>query len=214
MTKSKLLLAAAIAAPGVFAAVSASAQAAPQILVVDVDRVASTCNACRTAATQFQGQVQQAQQRADALRSQLQTAGQPLQTSVTALNGKAPDAALQARITSFQQQEASANQELQQTQQRLQSVQQNINRQIGEKLVPISDGIVRQRGAAVAVARNSTLANSAAADISADVLAQLNAQLTTISVTPLPQQAGGATVPAAAPAPAPATSGRRNSGGR
>lgn len=212
MTKSKLLLAAAVAAPGIFAAVSASAQAGPQVLVVDVDRVASTCNACRTAGAQFQAQVQQAQQRADTLRSQLQTAGQPLQASITALNGKAPDAALQARITAFQQQEAAANQELQQSQARLQSTQQNINRQIGERLVPISDAIVRQRGAAIAVARNSTLANSAAADISNDVLAQLNTQLTTISVTPVPQQAAGGAAPAAAPAPA--TTGRRNSGGR
>ncbi len=213
MTKSKLLLAAAVAAPGILAAVSASAQTGPQVLVVDVDRVASTCNACRTAGTQFQAQVQQAQQRADQLRSQLQTAGQPLQASITALNGKAPDAALQARITAFQQQEAAANQELQQSQARLQSVQANINRQIGERLVPISDAIVRQRGAAIAVARNSTLANSTAADISNDVLAQLNTQLTTISVTPIPQQqASGGAAPAATPAPA--TTGRRNSGGR
>lgn len=210
MTKFKtLLLAAAVATPGMFAAASVGAQAAPQILVVDVERVASTCNACRTAGAAFQAQVTQAQQRADSLRSQLQTSGQPLQAAVNALGGKPADAALQARVTAFQQQEGTANQELQQTQARLQSIQANINRQIGERLVPIADAIVRQRGASVAIARNSTLANSAAADISNDVLAQLNTQLTTISVTPLPQQAGAA--PAAT---APAASGRRNSGGR
>ena len=212
MTKIKFaLLAAAIATPGIIAALPAGAQSGPQVLVVDVDRVASTCTACTAAGTQFQGQVQQAQTRADSLRSQLQTAGAPLQTAVNALNGRQPDAALQARITAFQTQENSANQELQQTQARLQSTQQNINRQIGERLIPITETIRTQRGAAVVLPRGATLAAGGPGDITNDVLTQLNSQLTSISVTPLPQQAGAGT---AAPGAAPTTTRPRSTTGR
>jgi outer membrane protein len=204
------LLAAAIAALAITAPVAAFAQSGPSVLVVDIDRVGSECNACKVAGGQFQQMVQQAQARAQALRTQLQTAGAPLQTSINALNGKAPDAALQARVTAFQQQENSANTELNNTQQRLQSIQANINRQILEKLGPITENILRTRGATIVVARNSTLANADTADVTNDVLAQINAQLPSISVTPMPQPP--ATAPTATPAAPAATPGKKPTG--
>ena len=45
------------------------------------------------------------------------------------------------------------------------------------------------RGANVAIAMESTLANAATIDITTDVLARLNQALPSVSVTPLPQQA-------------------------
>jgi len=203
------LIGAAIAAAAIITPAVALAQTAPSVLVVDIERIGSECNACKVAGGQFQAMVQQAQTRAQTLRTQLQTAGAPLQTSINALNGKAPDAALEARITAFQQQENTANTELANTQQRLQSIQANINRQISDKLGPITDAILKQRGALIVMARNSTLANADSIDVTNDVLAQINAQLPSISVTPLPQPpaaAPGAVAPApTTPAPAPTT---------
>lgn len=207
------LFGAAIAAFAITAPAVALAQSGPAVLVVDIDRVGAECNACKVAGGQFQAMVQQAQARAQTLRTQLQTAGAPLQTSINALNGKAPDAALQARITAFQTQENNANTELTNTQQRLQSIQGNINRQILEKLGPITEAILKARGATIVMARNSTLANADSVDVSADVLAQLNAQLPSISVTPMPQPAAapGAAPAPALPAPAP-SSGKKPTG--
>ena len=208
------LFGAAIAAFAVAAPAVALAQSAPAVLVVDIERIGGECNACKVAGSQFQTMVTQAQQRAQALRAQLQTAGAPIQTAVNALNGKAPDAALTARITAFQTQENAANQELNATQQRLQSIQANIQRQIGEKLGPITDAVLKTRGAQIVVARNSTLANADSVDVTNDVLAQINTQLPSISVTPLPQAPAAGTPGVAGPAPAPAPAPGKKPSGR
>jgi Skp family chaperone for outer membrane proteins len=158
------------------------------VAVVDIARVSTECTACRAAATQLQTQVQQLQTRAQQLQQPLQTEGQALQTAVRALNGKTPDAALQARITAFQTRENTASQELGSAQQRLQSTQANVNRQISERLRPILNTVLQSRGATVIIDKGETLASSASIDVTNDVLAALNQQLPSVSVTPLPQQ--------------------------
>lgn len=211
---------AALAALVTLAPAAAQAQSGPAVLIVDVERVASQCNACRTAAAQFQAQVQQFAQRRDQLNSQIQSAGQPLQAEAQRAQGLTGAARTQAetalgpRVQAFEQQQNNAAAELQGTQQRLQSIQANINRQIGERLGPITEVILRQRGATIVMAKNATMANSDAADITNDVLAQVNAQLPSISVTPLPQQQGAAAPVAAAPAPAAAPARGRRPAGR
>ena len=202
---TKHLTGAALAAALLLPAVAA-AQAPGPILIVDTDRILTECTACRAASAQLTTQVQQAQQRQQTLQGQLQTQGQTLQTAVNAAQGK-PDAALQARITAFQQQRDSAAQELQGTEERIRSTQQNVQRQIYARLGPIISGIQRQRNASIVLAKNATLASADPIEVTNDVLTQLNAQLPSVSVTPLPTQG-------AAPATAPAASGRRNSGGR
>ena len=188
MTKLFITAAVAALAAGIPAAASAQRLSPAIIGVVDIARVSTECTACRAAAQQLQGQVQQLQQRAAALQQPLQTEGQSLQTALRALNGKAPDAALQARITAFQTKENSANQELGTAQQRLQSIQANVNRQISERLRPILNTVLQQRGATVILDKGSALASAANVDVTNDVLAQLNQQLPSVSVTPLPQQ--------------------------
>jgi Skp family chaperone for outer membrane proteins len=187
---TKLTFGAALAALALAIPAAAPAQRlSPAIVaVVDIGRVSTECTACRAAATQLQTQVQQLQQRAQTLQQQLSTQGQPIQTAVNALNGRQPDAALQGRITAFQTQERNAQQELAQSQQRLQSTQTNVNRQIGERLRPIMNTVLQQRGATVIIDKGSTLASAANIDVTNDVLAQLNQQLPSVSVTPLPQQ--------------------------
>ncbi len=176
----------------VLAAIPAAAPAqriGPAVVaVVDTDRISQECTACRAAATQLQTQGQTLRTRAQTLQQQLQTQGQPIQTAVSALNGKQPDAALQQRITAFQTQQNNAQQELSRSEQNLRSTQLHIQQQIGARLGPIINTVAQARGANIAIDRGSALFAAPALDITNEVLAQLNQQLPSVSVTPLPQQ--------------------------
>ena len=186
---NKLTFGAALAVFAVAMPATAPAQrlAAQPIAVVDSDRIFRECTACRAAQTQLQSQVQQAQQRAQQLSQPLQTDAQAIQTAINALNGKQPDAALQTRIQALQTRQNTANQELTTREQTLRSTQQHVNQQIGSRLGPIINTVMASRGAALVVDKGATLASSPALDITNDVLAQLNQQLPSVSVTPLPQ---------------------------
>jgi Skp family chaperone for outer membrane proteins len=192
------LVALTAALPG---AVQAQAIGTAVIATVDTDRVVSECNACRTANAQLQQQLQAAQQFAQQLQGPLQTEATALQAAVRALNGKQPDAALQQRIRTFETNQNNMEQQIAQRQRTLQSTQANVNQQIGSRLGPIINAVMVARGATVAIAKGATLASNPALDITNDVLARLNQQLPSISVTPLPQAAAPA-APAATPRPA------------
>ncbi|WP_310468288.1 OmpH family outer membrane protein [Sphingomonas sp.] len=167
----------------------ASAQRAPAavIVVVDTDRVYRECTACRTAQTSLQGQVTALQTRQQTLANGLRPEGTAIQNAITALAGKAPDAALRARVDAFQKRQETANQELGRAQQNLQSVQANVLRQINERLNPAINQVMTARGANLAVDTDATLARSQGLDVTADVLAALNRTLPSVSLTPLPQ---------------------------
>ena len=162
---------------------------APIILVVDSNRVANECNACKTAAASLRSQATAFDTRRTTLNNQLSPERQAIQTAVNALQGKAPDAALQARIKAFETKAQAAQTELETTQQRLQSINVNILKQIKEKLDPAVKAVMAQRGANLMMEEDNTLAHAAGLDVTPAVIAQLNSTLTTISVTPLPQQA-------------------------
>jgi len=162
---------------------------APIILVVDSNRVANECNACKTAAASLRSQATAFDTRRTTLNNQLSPERQSIQTAVNALQGKAPDAALQARIKAFETKAQAAQTELETTQQRLQSINVNILRQIKEKLDPAVKAVMAQRGANLMMEEDNTLAHAAGLDVTPAVIAQLNSTLTTISVTPMPQQA-------------------------
>lgn len=179
-----LTLSAALASPAVAQRLSPSA-----IGVVDTDRVLRECNACKAAQTQLQSQVQQLQTRQQQLAAPLQTEGQALQQAVGALQGKAPDAALQQRIQALQTKQNAANEELGRGEQNIRSIQAHVLQQINQKLGPIISGLLNTRGVGVIVDRGSVLAAVPTIDITGDVLTQLNQQLPSVSVTPLPQQA-------------------------
>ena len=177
----------------------AAAQNVPtaNVAVVDTDRIASECTACRAAATQLQSQVTALQGRARTLEQPIATEAQAIQTAVNALAGRQPDAALQARATRLQQQQATARQELETGRNRIASTQENVRRQISARLQPIINTVMQRRGANMAVDGANTLAHASQLNITTEVLTELNRQLPSVSITPLPQQ------PAAAqPAPA------------
>lgn len=181
---NKFVFGAAFAALAIAVPASAPAQrlGAAVVAVIDTARIFRECNACRTAQTQLQQQVDQARQRAQQLSQPLQTEGQSLENSLKALGGKAPDAALQGRIQAFQTRQNTANQELQNRQATIQRNQQYVATQINTKLDPIIKSVMQSRGANIAVDMQATLATSPSIDVTNDVMAQLNQQLTSINV--------------------------------
>ena len=198
MTKIKFaLLAAAVLAPG-----AAFAQNVPAavIAVVDRGRIAEQCTACVAASGQIRALIQQGQTRAQTLGQPLATESQAIQAEaqrVQALPAGAPRTAaentLRQRAQAFEAKRAAGDQEIQRLQQNLQSTQQNVLRQINEKLNPIIAQVMQQRGANIAIDTDATLAVAKGVDVTDTVLAALNQQLPSVSVTPLPQQAAPAT---------------------
>jgi Skp family chaperone for outer membrane proteins len=143
----KTYLAAALVAASALAT-PALAQRVPaaQVAVVDLDRVGRECNACRTASTALQSQINAFNARRTQLTTQFQPERQQLQTAVTALNGKQPDAALAQRIQAFQQREQTAASELEKSQAQIQRNQAYISQQINAKLVPAAAAGDGQKG--------------------------------------------------------------------
>lgn len=184
----KTILTATFATTTLLLSTAGVAQRAPtaSIIVVDTERVYRDCNACRTAQTQLQTQITNLRNRQQTLANQLRPEGEAIQTAVNALAGKQPDAALQNRIKAFQTSQGQASQELTRSQQNIQSIQANVLRQINEKLNPVINQVMTQKGANLAVDVDATLAHSQATDATNEVLAALNQQLPSISVTPLP----------------------------
>ena len=176
-------IAAATALPTV-----ANAQARGGIILVDTSNVMSNCTACKAAQTQLEQRQTALRSRVQTLTQQLQAEGKPIQDAVDALKGKQPDAALQGRITAFQTKERSAQQEIQNSQRQLQSTAANVQQQIGGRLIQVVEQIRARRGASIAIAKDSTLANDSSIDVTTEVLAALNQALPSVSVTPLPQQ--------------------------
>jgi outer membrane protein len=181
-----LLITAALAATAL--STSAIAQSRADILIVDSDRILTDCTACKAANTQLQQRQAALKSRAQTLQTQLQTEGKPIQTAIDALNGKDPDAALKARIDAFETKQRNAQQELGNGQQTLQSTLAHVQQQIGTKLVSVVEQVRARRGASVVMAKNSTIANDNAVDVTGEVLTAINQQLPSVSVTPMPQQ--------------------------
>lgn len=178
-----LLISAAFAAAAV-APTAANAQAIPAavVAVVDLDQVSNECNACKTAATALRGQATAQENREKALATPLQTEQKAIQAAIDALKGKEPDAALQARAKAFQTKYESAQQESAKGRQQLQANAAYVQKQIRDKLNPIYSSVMQKRGANMLVEIGATLATAQSLDVTADILAALNAALPSLSV--------------------------------
>lgn len=185
----KKLLIPAIFVASLVAPAAAQAQALPAavIAVVDLDKVTTDCNACKTAAAALKSQVTALQARETSLEGGIKTDAQSIQAAIDALAGKQPDAALQARVKAFQTKQQTAAAELGRKQQEIQRNQQYIQQQIAAKLGPIYTQVMQSRGANMMVELGSTLATTAAVDVTADVTRALNASLPSL-VTTAPAQ--------------------------
>lgn len=180
----KIALAAALTAAILTPAV-ASAQAIPGavIAVVDLEKVTTQCTACKTATAALQGQVTALKSREAALAGPLKTERDAIQAAANALNGKEPDAALQARVKAFEQKQQQGAQELARQQNQIQRNQAYISQQVQAKLNPIYQQVMQSRGANVLVETGNTLAAGAALDVTNDVLAALNQALPSVATT-------------------------------
>jgi Skp family chaperone for outer membrane proteins len=187
----KLALTLAVAAGALAVAAPAQAQRVPAatVIVIDTNKAANECNACRTALAQLRTQSTAFENRRTTLNNQLGPERQGIQTAINALNGKPADAALQARVKAFEAKAQQAEQELARTQENLQSINYNILRQIKEKLDPAVRQVMATKGASVVLEAGSILQFSPALDATNEIVAALNSTLPSISVTPLPQQA-------------------------
>jgi Skp family chaperone for outer membrane proteins len=182
----KLALSLAVAVSALTFSGAAEAQQR-SVLVVDTDRILNECTACKAAGTQLQSQVQQGRTRAQQLETSLKAEADALEKAVQAQAGK-PDAALQARIAAFRQKQQAGSTEMSTKESTIQSIQANVQRQIGTKIVQIVEQSRVRRQASVVMTKASALASDPAIDITGEVLAALNQQLPSVSVTPLPQQ--------------------------
>ncbi len=180
----RLLISASLGASAVMPS-AALAQALPPavVAVVDVDRVRTTCNACRTAIAALQSQQTAEESRERALVAPLETEQKSIQAAANALNGKEPDAALQTRAKAFQARYQQAQEEAARGRQQLQLNQQYVVKQIDDKMNPIFGQVLQRRGANIMVEQGATLAAASSVDVTGDVLAALNTALTTIQTT-------------------------------
>jgi Skp family chaperone for outer membrane proteins len=189
---NKFTFGAAAAALALTLPVAAQAQQLPPAVVgvVDTDRIMRECTVCAAANTQLQAQLTQLQQRAEALRTPIQTEGQAIETALRALpQGQQPDAALSQRIQAFQTQQQSAQQEIGTRQQQVERNVAFVRQQVGQRIEPAIQQVMQQRGATIAVDAGATLAISPTVDITPAVLAVVNQNTTPLNVNaPPPQQ--------------------------
>lgn len=175
---------------------AAPAQRAPnaQIVVVDTDRIYRDCNACRVAQTQLQALGNQLQQRAQALGQPIETELQSIQQAAQAARNQTgaarttAETQLQQRAQALEARRNAAQQELAQMEQNIRSTQANVVQQINQRLNPIINQVMTQRGANLALDVGATLAHNNALNVTDAVLAALNQQLPSVTVAPLPQQ--------------------------
>ena len=181
----KRLLISASLATSAFVPAAAHAQAIPSavVAVVDLEKVTSECNACKTANAALRSQATAEQSREQALLAPLQTEQKSLQTAAEALNGKQPDAALKARADAFQTKYEQAQQEAGRGRAQLEANQRYIQKQIADKLGPIYTQVMQRRGANVMVEIGTTLASGSNLDVTNDVVAALNTAMPTIQTT-------------------------------
>lgn len=181
----KTLLFTASLAASVIVPAAAQAQAIPPavVAVVDLQKVSTDCNACKTAAATLRAQVNALQTRQKTLAGPLQTEQKSIETAIAALHGKEPDAALKARYEAWQSKAQQAQQELQRQGQQIDANNEYVKRQIADKLGPIYTQVMQRHRANLLVEQGQTLASGAALDVTNDVLASLNAALPTIQTT-------------------------------
>jgi outer membrane protein len=180
----KIIIPAALALAAL-APSAALAQTVPPaiVAVVDLDRVQQECTACKSARAALQTQANSIKARETALTTPLQTEGKAIQAAIDALQGKEPDAALQARVKAFETRRQQGAQELANRGQQFQRNQAHVAQQIQAKLGPIYRQVMTRRGANLMVEVGTTLATAATLDVTNDVLVALNAALPSVSTT-------------------------------
>ncbi|MGZ8283286.1 MAG: OmpH family outer membrane protein [Allosphingosinicella sp.] len=201
---NKLIFGASLAALALATPAIVQAQALPAvtIAIIDTNRVGRTCTACAAALTQLQAQDTALEQRRTQLATPLQTEANAIDTALRALpQGTQPDAAMQQRVQTFQQQQRAAETEIQGRGQTLQRNLAFVQQQIAQRVIPAAQQVGQQRGAGLVLDRGQVVhLLNPAIDISDAVLALVNQNTTPFNVNaPPPQQAPAGQTPAQQP---------------
>lgn len=204
---NKTVMAAAFAIGALAVPQAAFAQAT---LVVDVDQIYKDSTAAKNGSTQLEAKYGA---RVRDLQAKLEAAVKTWNEQVEAAkkvakpDGTVPDAtrdALQKAQSDLNQAKGAFDD----ARQEIQYLSQYVQAQIVDKLVPIAENIRKSRKGDVVVPRGGLLAFDPANDITALALQQLNATMTTVSITPPQNQqapaTGGAATTPAKPATTPA----------
>lgn len=199
---NRFLLGSALAALALATPVAAQAQQLPPavVAVVDRDRIATSCTQCVAATAQLNAQGTAYQARETQLLTPLRAEGQSIQAAVNAIpQGGQADAALQARIQTFQTNSQAAERELGQAQNTIRRNQQFVVNQIIERMNPLIGQVTRERGANLAVDISITLATNPTLNVTDAVLALMNQNNTPFNAVAPPQQQPAAQQPATRP---------------
>lgn len=206
MTMKFLLRSTAVALIAAAAPIALRAQPLPPPVaaVVNIGQIAQSCTACVAANQQLQAQGTALQTRAQTLAGQIDAEARALQPLVNALPpGGRPDAALAARVQTYQTMQQNADREINAGRERLQRNAQFVEEQLGDRLRPAINTVMQQRGATLIFDRRALIDASPTLDITAAVLAIVNQNAAPLNVNaPAPQPAGAAP---AGTAPRPAT---------
>ena len=226
MTSTKnILLAAALAVPGVVAATGAQAQVSG-IAVADPEAAVAASRAWTAARGQIQTTYKAQLDQADARRRAVTAELQPLVTAYqnAARQPGATEASLRPQAQALQTRENAANQELARLTEPAQRAQAYALEQISRRLNDAVQGAVRARNVTLLLRPAAALFSQPTADITPAVTAELDRLVPTVGITPppgwQPGQQGAGAAPAAAgarpvtPAPAPAPAGNRRPQGR
>ena len=221
MTNTKtLLLAAALAVPGVVAATQAQAQVSG-IAVADPEAAVANSRAWQAARTQIQGTYKAQLDQADARRRAVTAELQPLVTAyqTAARQPGATEASLRPQAQALQTRENAANQELARLTEPAQRAQAFALEQISRRLNDAVQAAVRARNVTLLLRPAAALFTQPTADITPAITAELDRLVPSVTTTPPAgwqpgqQAAAPAAAPGARPAtPAPATPARRPQG--
>ncbi len=195
---TKIAMSAALATAALALPQAAFAQAT---LIVDVDQIYKESVAGKNGSAQLEAKYGA---RLRDLQTKLEAAVKTWNDQIEAAkkvvkpDGSVPDATRDA----LQKAQADLNQArgaFDETRQEINYLSQYVQLQIVDKLVPITEKIRKDRKGDLVIPRNGVLAFDPANDITVASMQQLNATLTTVSITP-PQQnqpaAGGTAAPA------------------
>lgn len=184
-------LAAAVALP-----VIAQAQAVSGVAVADLDEAVAKSNAYTTAVAQikttYAAQIAQADARAKALTAELQPLANAYQTAAKAPG--ANQAALQQQLQTLQARERAANAEVSKISEPVARARAYAQEQILLKLEAAVNSAMTKKRINVLLQPQAAIKALPAADITNDVMAELNATVPSVGITPpagwQPGQAG------------------------
>ncbi|SEK37212.1 periplasmic chaperone for outer membrane proteins Skp [Sphingomonas palmae] len=218
-TFKTILLAAALATPGVIAAGAASAQV-NGVAVADPEAAIANSRAFTTAVSQIQtaykAQLDQANTRRNAIQAELQPLVTAAQTAARAPG--ATEASLRPQLQAIQTKEQAGNAELQRLTAPAQRARAYAAEQVQRQLATAVQNVVKAKNVSLLVSPQATLFTQPAADITPAITAELDRLVPSVSTAVpanwQPGQAAGAPAAAAPAAAAPATSNRKAPSGR